>query len=147
MEMTGRCLCGKISYRVDAEPLYAGHCFCTDCRRASGSGHMTAFGAPKAKLHIDGELATYRSVGGSGKMVTRAFCPTCGALIFAQSEARPPDVVNVTAGTLDDPSRINPAFAVFCRSRAPWDCVPAGVIEYDALPSSPQTAAGGSGNA
>jgi hypothetical protein len=96
---------------------------------------MTAFGAPKAKLHIDGELATYASVGGSGKTVTRAFCPTCGALIFSQSEARSPDIVNVAAGTLDDPSRIKPTLAVFCRGRAPWDSVAEGVIQYDALPS------------
>ena len=133
--ITGRCLCGKISYRMDAEPLYAGHCFCHDCRRVSGSGHMTAFGAPKAKLHIDGELATYASAGGSGRMVTRAFCPTCGALIFSQSEARSPDIVNVTAGTLDDPSRIKPTLAMFCRSRAPWDTVAEGITQYDALPS------------
>jgi len=133
--ITGHCLCGKISYRMDAEPLYAGHCFCNDCRRISGSGHMTAFGAPKAKLQIDGELATYASVGGSGKMVTRAFCPTCGALIFSQSKARPPDIVNIAAGTLDDPSRIKPTVAVFCRNRAPWDTVAEGVIRYEALPS------------
>ena len=133
--ITGRCLCGKISYRVDAEPLYAGHCFCDNCRRVSGSGHITLFGVPKAKLRIDGELATYAFVGGSGKTVTRAFCPTCGALIFSQSEARPPDVVNVAAGTLDDPSRVKPTFAIFCRSRTPWDPMAEGVIQYDALPS------------
>jgi hypothetical protein len=68
-------------------------------------------------------------------MVTRAFCPTCGTIIFSQSEARRPDVVNVAAGTLYDPSRIEPTFAVFCRSRAPWDSVAEGVVEYDTLPS------------
>ncbi|MBR0798525.1 GFA family protein [Bradyrhizobium jicamae] len=133
--MTGRCLCGQVSYRIDAAPLYAGHCFCTDCRRVSGSGHMTAFGVAKAALHIEGELAFYRSTGGSGKIVTRAFCPTCGSLISSQSEARPPDIVNVTAGTLDDPSLVKPSFAVFCRSRAPWDALADDVVEYQALPA------------
>jgi hypothetical protein len=95
----------------------------------------TAFGALKAKLHIDGELTTYASAGSSGKIVTRAFCPTCGALIFSQSDARPPDIVNVAAGTLDDPFRFKPTLAVFCRNRAPWDAVAEGVVQYEFLPS------------
>jgi hypothetical protein len=133
--MTGRCLCGQVSYRIDAAPLYAGHCFCNNCRRASGSGHLTLFGVARAALHVDGELATYRYAGGSGKMVTRAFCPVCGTLIFTQSEARAPDRVNVTVGTLDDPTAIKPSFAIFCRSRAPWDSVAEDVVQYEALPA------------
>src|SRR5260370_28965862 len=97
IEMTGRCSCGKVTYRIADEPLYAGHCFCNDCRRVSG--RFTAIGVPKAALHIDGELATYSSVGGSGAMVTRTFCPTCATVIFSQSEARSAEVVNVSAGT------------------------------------------------
>ena len=96
---------------------------------------MTLFGVAKAALHIEGELATYRSRGGSGAMVTRAFCPTCGTLIFTHSDARPPDRVNIAAGTLDDPTLIKPSFAIFCRSRVPWDSVAEGVVEYEALPT------------
>lgn len=135
MGMTGRCLCGQVSYRIDAAPLYAGHCFCTECRRVSGAGHMTLFGVAKAALHIEGELATYRSQGGSGAVVTRAFCPTCGTLVFTQSAARPPDRVNMAAGTLDDPALIKPDFAIFCRSRAPWDAVADDVVQHETLPA------------
>ena len=30
----GGCLCGALRYEATAEPLYAGLCYCADCRKA-----------------------------------------------------------------------------------------------------------------
>jgi hypothetical protein len=49
---TGGCLCGALRYEADAEPLYAGLCYCTDCRKASGSGFIPFMGFAGATLHI-----------------------------------------------------------------------------------------------
>ena len=35
----GGCLCGAVRYTCNAEPVFAGHCHCVDCRRSSGTGH------------------------------------------------------------------------------------------------------------
>ena len=36
----GGCLCGALRYEAVGEPLGSGHCYCADCRRASGSGFV-----------------------------------------------------------------------------------------------------------
>jgi hypothetical protein len=35
---SGGCLCGALRYEVEGEPLFAGYCYCADCRKGSGSG-------------------------------------------------------------------------------------------------------------
>jgi hypothetical protein len=37
---TGGCLCGSLRYEAEGEPLFTGHCYCADCRKASGSGFI-----------------------------------------------------------------------------------------------------------
>jgi len=36
----GHCLCGAVSYTINANPLRMAQCHCKDCQRASGTGHM-----------------------------------------------------------------------------------------------------------
>jgi hypothetical protein len=45
----GGCLCGALRYEAEGEPLYAGHCYCADCRKASGSGFIPFMGFPKQR--------------------------------------------------------------------------------------------------
>ena len=33
----GGCLCGALRYEAEGEPLYEGHCYCADCRKASAA--------------------------------------------------------------------------------------------------------------
>lgn len=42
--LTGGCLCGAVRYQVEGEPLYAGFCYCVDCRKASGAGVVRRVG-------------------------------------------------------------------------------------------------------
>ena len=41
---TGGCLCGALRYEAFGEPIGSGHCYCVDCRRASGSGFVPFMG-------------------------------------------------------------------------------------------------------
>ena len=36
----GHCLCGAVSYTINANLLRMAQCHCKDCQRASGTGHM-----------------------------------------------------------------------------------------------------------
>jgi hypothetical protein len=45
--LTGGCLCGAVRYQAEGEPLYAGFCYCEDCRRASGAGAVPFMGYKK----------------------------------------------------------------------------------------------------
>ena len=52
MDHSGGCLCGALRYRAAGEPLFSGHCYCGDCRKASGSGFIPFMVFPAAALSV-----------------------------------------------------------------------------------------------
>ncbi len=46
---TGGCLCGQVRYEALGDPIYAGHCYCADCRKASGSGFIPSWASRRAR--------------------------------------------------------------------------------------------------
>jgi hypothetical protein len=58
---------------------------------------------PSDSVSIQGDLKSFDMPGGSGHILHRRFCPTCGSGVFVQSAARPGSIA-VMAGTLDDPT-------------------------------------------
>ena len=57
--ITGRCLCGAVTYSVDADPVVQVACHCTDCQRQTGGPFSVIVGVPRAALNVEGsrELA------------------------------------------------------------------------------------------
>ena len=132
--MTGGCLCGQVRYEADGEPAWTAICYCRDCQRASGSGHMPVMGMVRRAMRIRGETNTYVVTAAGGGPSTCHFCPTCGSLIFGGVEGPADGTMSVYVGTLDDPSGWSPQIAIFTRSRNPWDCAVAGATEFDEMP-------------
>lgn len=119
-KIEGRCLCGSVSYASDAEPLFTALCHCRDCQRQHGTAFATVVGVPADRFEVTGDLATYATTGEDhGQPVERRFCPTCGASVVSESGAMP-GVVLLQAGTLDDPSWLQPQLEVWGRSAQPW---------------------------
>ena len=122
MSISGRCLCGKVSYRSEGPPNFQVKCYCTDCRKVSAAGHAAMMGFASGDVAIEGEVAEYRSKADSGADVARAFCPKCGSGIYARNAATP-GMIFLRASTLDDPNAFAPQLVVYA-SRAPvWDPV------------------------
>jgi hypothetical protein len=59
-----------------------------------------------------------KAAGSSGQVIRRHFCPNCGSSIFG--EPYRPGMINVMAGTLDDPSVFVPTAEVFCDYAFSW---------------------------
>ena len=55
----GGCLCGAVRYEADGPPDYAGHCYCADCRKASGSGFIPFMNYPAARLRFTGQTLRF----------------------------------------------------------------------------------------
>jgi hypothetical protein len=55
---TGGCLCGAWRYEVVGEPLYTGHCYCSDCQKASASGFIPFMGFPRSPVRFSDETAS-----------------------------------------------------------------------------------------
>jgi hypothetical protein len=101
-QFTGGCLCGRVRYECSADPILMGNCHCRDCQKASGGAYEPDIGRPAAALKITGPVKYYDTKADSGNMLSRGFCPECGASLFGRTSAVP-DLAMITAGSLDDP--------------------------------------------
>ena len=119
--ITGRCLCGEVTYSADAEPVLQGVCHCTDCQRQTGNPFSVIVGVPRPAFHAEGTtLASFATTGDDhGGETQRNFCSACGSPVFSIS-ALFPDLVFIKAGSLDEGAWIQPAAEVWTSSAQPW---------------------------
>ena len=130
---SGGCLCGAVRYECQAEPVVAGHCHCIDCRKSSGAGHCAHMGVPKKAVRVTGEVAVYDRPADSGNVVSRGFCPTCGAAVHSTNSSMP-DMLFIRASSLDDPEVFKPQMIVYA-SRAPsWDHMDPKLLSFATQP-------------
>jgi len=120
---TGGCLCGALRYEAEGEPEVAGHCYCADCRKASGSGFIPFMGFPADAVRVRGPTLTFRSQAASGREAVRNSCPVCGGLVFG-GEVGKSRSFTIYAGSLDEPARFCPTVAIFVRDRPAWAILP-----------------------
>ena len=130
---TGGCLCGAVRYEARGEPRYMGHCYCADCRKASGSGFIPFMAFPASDVRVTGKLRLFRSEAASGREAVRSSCAVCGGLVIG-GEVGKDDMLNIYAGSLDDPSSFRPTIAIFTRGRPDWAVIPAGLKVFEGLP-------------
>jgi len=130
---TGGCLCGALRYHAAGEPLYTGHCYCEDCRKASGSGFIPFMGFASSAVRFTGPTLQFVSKAANGNEAVRNFCPVCGSLVFGGTVGKDPRFT-VYAGSLDDPSLFHPRMAIFTNNRPAWAIIPAHLKVYERLP-------------
>jgi hypothetical protein len=112
----GGCLCGKVRYRISAEPHAANYCHCRICQRASGAPVVPWLTvASPGFAWTNGAPAVYRS----SQKAERLFCPRCGTQL-AFREIAEPDHVDVTLASLDDPEALRPSHHIRTASRIGW---------------------------
>lgn len=120
--LTGGCACGAVRYSIEAEPTFSFHCQCRQCQHATGTGHASLFIVPKAAVSVTGDLTFYAQSADDGATVNRGFCPHCGSPILGNTSGHP-EVVLVTAASLDDPSQFKPQKVMFSDTGQPWDYI------------------------
>ena len=130
---TGGCLCGAVRYAATAGPGVMGHCYCADCRKASGSGFIPFMGFSASVLSFTGETLKFRSPAASGREAVRNSCPQCGGLVFG-GEVGLTDSHTIYAGSLDDASLFQPRIAIFTRDRPEWAALPEGLTVFEGMP-------------
>jgi hypothetical protein len=127
---SGGCLCGALRYEAEGEPKFAGHCYCADCRKASGSGFIPFMGFPKSAVRFRGESLKFTSKAASGGDAVRNSCPVCGSLVFGGDVGKD-QMFTIYAGSLDDPSLFHPTVAVFTSNHPDWAVIPADLKTFD----------------
>jgi len=131
--ITGGCLCGAMRYEAVGDPLGSGHCYCVDCRRASGSGFIPFMAFSADAVRFTGEAIEFRSKAAHGGDAVRNRCGQCMSLVFG-GEIGKSDSYTLYAGSLDDPSAFRPTIAIFAKGRPAWAIMPAGLKVFDRMP-------------
>ncbi len=132
-KVTGGCLCGKVRYSADVEPVFAGVCHCRNCQKESGGAFAIVIGVPQSALAVQGQVKTYADRGDSGKAMYRRFCPDCGSTLMDEAEAMP-GITMIQVGTLDDASWVKPGVQIYCDSAQPWLQLAGDMARFPKMP-------------
>jgi hypothetical protein len=119
-------LCGAIRYQIDGYPRRTTHCHCSHCRRSSGAPFVTWIEFHSSDFSIvSGTPSRYES----RPQATRQFCGTCGSHLTFK-DADEPDVIDVTACSLDNQDAVIPEDHVWCDRMVPWLKIADGLPRY-----------------
>jgi hypothetical protein len=127
---TGGCLCGQLRYEAKDAPRFMGHCYCEDCRKASGAGFIPFMGFPASAVRFTGQSLRFTSKSARDTDTDRNSCPVCGSLVFGGIVGKT-ESYTIYAGSLDDPSAFHPTIAIFTRGRPDWAVIPPHLTVYE----------------
>ncbi|MEN8132296.1 MAG: GFA family protein [Pseudomonadota bacterium] len=132
-EISGTCLCKKVSYAIKGHLGIFQFCHCSRCRKFTGSAFASnLLVSPDDFRWLNGKDLVGRYELDGAKHFATSFCKNCGSSLpwLVQSGK----AVVVPAGTLDEDPEIRPFQNIFCGSRAVWYKEPSSLPKYDELP-------------
>ena len=133
---SGKCLCGKVNYTINAEPVKMAQCHCLDCQRSSGTGHFSLAFFPKDKVIIKGNTSSFTTKADDGPEITRHFCPECGSRLFAINNVN--SFMSIAVGCLNDNSWFKPQAIVYNKRKPAWDFMDGNLPIFDEMPPIPK---------
>lgn len=132
-QVTGSCLCKKVTYAIRGNLGIFQYCHCSRCRKFTGSAFASnLLVSPDDFIWLKGEEFVGRHELEGAKHFATSFCKNCGSSL--PWLAKSGKAVVVPAGTLDGDPEIRPFQNIFCGSRAIWYKEPSSLPEYDELP-------------
>ena len=121
-EITGRCLCGGVSYQAKGPTVFVA-CHCRDCRYVSGGAPASILVAQTngfALLSGADLIQSYTVAGESGHKVMREFCRSCGTPLFERLEILEPDAMLIKVGTVDNQDDLKVEATAWTKSAPAW---------------------------
>ena len=133
----GHCLCGRIRFRLNAQPLTLYACHCTDCQRRSGGALLLSMLVHRESLEVlEGTPELVSSVAGDGRERRNRVCPACRIRLWSEPVHRPRLAI-LRPGMLEQAGSFMPIAHQFVRSALPWFVFPEGVARYETQPEDP----------
>lgn len=136
MTYTGRCNCGTIALKIEAEPVTTRQCWCRQCQKiaAGGATHNAIF--PAEAVTITGERTQNSYTAASGSTLTHEFCPICGTHVLGRSSARP-QFRTIRLGMLNEGHGIRPAAAIWLDEAPDWAVIDPALEHWPQQPPPP----------
>jgi len=136
MTHTGRCACGAVTARIEAEPVVVRQCWCRQCRQLAGGGASTNAMFPTDAVTLTGELASHSYVAASGNTIRHGFCARCGTPVLGWADARP-QFRTFRVGFLDEPNGIRPQMAIWLDEAPDWAAIDPALEHFPRQPPPP----------
>ncbi|MBW2417431.1 MAG: GFA family protein [Deltaproteobacteria bacterium] len=115
--LTGRCLCGEVTYEIEGKISPIWLCHCSKCRRWTGSAFHASAACSPDRFHWLSGVDSIGEYEDTPSYKVR-FCKRCGTPVPWHDADR--DLVFVHVGGLnEDPGRAI-AHHIFVGSKAPW---------------------------
>ena len=131
--LAGSCLCGTVAYEVWGPFLRFAHCFCSRCRKATGTGHASNLYCAPERFHwVRGEDSVARYDLASARSFATVVCKLCGSPV--PRVTRSGREIVVPAGSLDTEPSARPQAQIFWTSRSSWSCAHEEAPRFDELP-------------
>lgn len=125
----GHCQCDRIHIQCANEPPDVSFCYCSLCRKLSGSAFEAYIEVPLTTFEVT-RGAEHLTVYDITDRFTKQFCKHCGTMLFSTHTSFP-DVVYICPGLLDDTEGLTPKFHQFVGSKAPWYAITDRLTQYE----------------
>jgi hypothetical protein len=132
-QISGKCLCGNISYSSDTEIKMMANCHCSDCRSVTGAAYGTLVFVEADAVEIRGEPKIFKHTSDSGAAMQKLFCGDCGSQLFGKNSNRP-SMLSIRAGGLDDNSFVKPTVNVYLSSKLESTPIDSGLRGFEKMP-------------
>ncbi|MEZ5652459.1 MAG: GFA family protein [Burkholderiaceae bacterium] len=130
--MTGRCLCGEVTFETSGAPDKVFVCYCRFCQRLTGGICLVEpiFGCDKVRFRGP-PLRTYDYVSPvHGRVLKVHACPECGTRLALSLERSGFKTYGMFGGTFDEPGELRPDRHIFTSAAPPWVVFPSDVNCY-----------------
>ena len=118
MAYSSSCLCGRIKFGFELDPMLQFQCHCSTCYKIFGTS-MSGLTMPEHEINVDGDLSVFTTVGGSGNDMHYYFCSECSTIIYNKPELLE-GMAYIPAGLLDDQIEFKPTVELWSLNRPKW---------------------------
>jgi hypothetical protein len=132
-KISGKCLCGAVSFNGDVDIKMMANCHCKDCRAATGAAYGTLVFIDPNEIDISGEPKIFKHTADSGANMEKHFCPNCGSQMFGKNSNRP-GMISIRAGILDQTDVVKPAVNVYMQSRIASTPIDPNLKAFERMP-------------
>ncbi len=132
-KLTGKCLCGEISFAADGDVPVMANCHCTDCRQSTGSAFAALMFMKESDVTVTGTPKTFQHASDAGTTMTKHFCGTCGTPLFTQNSARA-GMLGLRAGLINEQAEFAPKVNVYTSSKMNATALDGALAAFEKMP-------------
>jgi hypothetical protein len=131
--LSGKCLCGNISFEADTEIKMMANCHCADCRATTGAVCATMVFVDESHVTVHGTPKAFEHTADSGAGMQKLFCPDCGSQLFGRNSNRA-GLLSIRAGAIAQTELVKPAVNVFLSSKVESTPVDPALRGFEKMP-------------